>query len=132
MLKVLRVSSYNPVSWQLSLVDSELDQILSGDSSIEGINHHNGSRKKDENANPLQKHQFLRKGGGMRGAALSKLLNHENNQNMNNKAQTARKELDEDFICGICQERMTEDEMEEDSLCYCKAQCGKSHQVLDF
>ena len=63
MLKVLRVSSNNPVSWQLSLVDCELDQILSGDSSIESVNH--GCRTK----------QFLRKGDGMRGT--SKLSNNE-------------------------------------------------------
>lgn len=55
MIKVLRVPETNPLSWQLSLVDTEVTNILAGNF---------GGRVQRENGR--RTHAFLRRGSGER------------------------------------------------------------------
>ncbi len=108
MLKVLRLKPENPLSWQFSLTDSELQQVLSSEigTCID---------KKQENET---RRAYLRKGQGRATSDKSSVLQSAK------KAQ--RKDLCDDHICGICQEDMTIEEFENKSLCFCETQCGSN------
>ena len=129
MIKVLRVPSDNPIAWQLSLVDSEIESILSGEVGARS------SRKKNHTRNNI----FLKKGHGER-------LRQQKNQSTKNEVEgeanvqsqdeqsinVAQKELNEDNICCICQDEMTTQESEGDALCFCESQCGTNFHSRCF
>ena len=141
MIKVLRVPSDNPISWQLSLVDSEVESILSGEVAARSRRESNsrigGSREKNHHT----RNNFLRKGQGDR-------LRQKRNQSMkNNKGSdeiiqsvdeqngtysVTRKELDDDNICCICQDEMTMEDFEDNTLCFCESQCGTNFHTRCF
>ena len=107
MVKVLRVPETNPLSWQLSLVDSEVTNILAGRIGTT-------SRR---NNRPARPHAFLRRGS--RSEAKP--------QGSDERPPTRkRKELEEEDVCPICQEYMTEEELEADALCFCQDSCGSN------
>ena len=108
MLKVLRVPADNPLSWQLSLVESEVSKIIS-----EGFQ----GQKTDKT-----KFSYLRKGYS---ASRDELKGCKTN----NHTKVVRRDLD---ICGICQEDMTNDELRRDALCYCEVQCGTNFHKKCF
>ena len=137
MIKVLRVPSDNPISWQLSLVDSEVESVLSGEVGRRGRSINGDSREKNQNT----RNNFLRKGQGDR-------LRQKKNQSMKNVQEgvgtvksteerngaycATRKELDEDNICCICQDEMTMEDLEENTLCFCESQCGTNFHTRCF
>ncbi len=130
MIKVLRVSPDNPVSWQLSLIDSEVDSILSGE-----VCSKNNVKKR----NPP--HSFLRKGHGRlrqqrRESTKRGENDDENTDTKENKLPNcvARRELNENdtSICCICQDEMTVEDFEAGALCFCESQCGTNYHIRCF
>ena len=119
MIKVLRIPSSNPLSWQLSLIDSEINLILSGEIS----------RKKQKKK--LITHSFLRKGYG-----ISNKTNPSDNLHEGDKTKDSypskQKELEDDTICPICFDEMTKDELEANQLCYCESSCGSNFHKKCF
>ncbi len=121
MLKVLRIPKDNPLSWQLSLMDTEVDQVLSGDLVKRSSSSNQG------NGSCIRLHPFLRKGHGLkRSSKVSSSSSLDKNDDSSPKAMISvqRKTLADDSICCICQDEMTEEDMENDILCYCEALCG--------
>ena len=133
MIKVLRVPTDNPIAWQLSLVDSEIDSILSGEvhSCLATITNRST-------------HKFLKKGEGFMMRSNRKVLNssgdgksgdciddHLQKGNEGTKP-TARKDIEEDNVCCICQEEFTSSELENDMLCFCESQCGTNFHKKCF
>jgi E3 ubiquitin-protein ligase ZSWIM2 len=102
MTKVLRVPSDNPVCWQLSLIESEIEMCLRG--NFESNASERGARR-----NP-----FLRR-------------RNENNRpgsTGSNASNRDRQELVEDEVCPICQDEMTPDDLKNNRLTYCASSCG--------
>lgn len=105
VLKVLRVPEANPLAWQLGLVDTELDNVLAGRVG------------EDSRRNIRARHAFLRRGGGRDG------MEKEGGEGERPETKD-RRDIAEDEVCAICQEEMTPEELENEKLCYCKAECG--------
>mmetsp|Transcript_25009 Transcript_25009/g.28936 ORF Transcript_25009/g.28936 Transcript_25009/m.28936 type:complete len:223 (-) Transcript_25009:48-716(-) len=128
MVKVLRVPANNPLSWQLSLVDSEVNSILSGEilsRDKSNIKPHHGT--------------FLRKGKGERWRKKkSNSKDNEINKDVevvNSKEEgymVIRKDIQTDEICCICQEEMSREDLEADILCFCESQCGTNFHKRCF
>lgn len=126
MIKVLRVPSDNCIAWQFSLVDSEIESILSGEVS-------RNTNKKS------QTHSFMKKGHGERqrqqkqNKALKSYKDGDEVQELDDTTYcVSQKELQEDNICCICQEEMTRQHFEEDELCFCESQCGTNFHSRCF
>ena len=126
MIKVLRIPSDNPIAWQLSLVDNEVDSILSGQV---------GSRSKGKKNHPPR--IFMKKGHGERlRQQKNKSTENEDETNTNSEDEgsishcVVRKELSDDNICCICQENMFSCDL--DTLCYCESQCGTNFHKKCF
>lgn len=120
MIKVLRVPSDNPIAWQLSLVDSEIEAVLSGELN----------RKINQS-----RFSFMKKGYGERRNRQK----HNSVQNIDSQEEDnlshdsiAQKELKEDNICSICLEEMTVRDVEDDILCFCRYQCGTNFHTKCF
>lgn len=125
VLKVLRISIDNPLAWQLSMVDSEVDQILSGAYIARNVSSSNGDGTVVPSSQSL--HSFLRKGQGHGGGTTHKNKKNNENENRNGTSPSVkveRKELSNDPTCCICMDNMTEGDLEEDLLCYCEVLCG--------
>jgi E3 ubiquitin-protein ligase ZSWIM2 len=124
LIKVLRVPSDNPIAWQLSLIDSEIDSILSGQV---------GSRGNNGKKNPPRR-SFMKKGHGekLRQQKKHSMMKEREGETDNSNGSydddmtksVLRKDLLEDNICCICQEDMTMEDFEGDALCFCESQCG--------
>ncbi|GMH52673.1 hypothetical protein TrST_g1459 [Triparma strigata] len=110
MIKVLRVPEENPLSWQLSLVDTEVTNILAG--NLGGRDNR-------------RTHAFLRRGSGERRLGSSE-GERKVDKDGNSEPQRERQELVEDEVCPICQDDMTQEELEQNLLCFCKATCGSN------
>jgi hypothetical protein len=106
MIKVLRIKYDNPLSWQFSLTDSEVQKVLSA-----------GLVGTCRQTNPT-KRKFLRKGQGKATLVNSSLAQ--------STKSVARKDISYDNICGICQDHMTIEEFEREEICYCESQCGSN------
>jgi E3 ubiquitin-protein ligase ZSWIM2 len=119
MIKVLRVPETNPLSWQLSLVDNEVLQILSNDSRTNGAKDF----KKSSEAST-----FLRKGSGTRQRHNARLSSASVEQTQESllSVSHSRKDLTEDNLCSICQEEMYEDDFQDNNLCFCQNGCGSN------
>lgn len=117
MLKVLKVPSTSPLSWQLSLTDNEMDKILCRD-----------HLKESDSRITKVKHPFLRRGcGHLEQKRKSKEIEmEENDATKNPNPKRVRKTLEEDSTCSICQEEMTIQDLEADMLCYCDSSCGSN------
>lgn len=117
MIKVLRVPETNPLSWQLSLMDSEVLQILSSDPRIEG------AKDVQEKAKVSG---FLRKGSGTRQSNSTTSDDVEQKQTPSLREVHSRKGLLEDNLCSICQEEMHENDFQDGNLCFCQNGCGSN------
>ena len=119
MIKVLRIPSSNPLSWQLSLIDSEINQILSGEISCK------------KHKKKLHTHSFLRKGFG-----TSNKTNPPDNllegEKMEDTYSSKQKGLEDDIICPICFDEMSKDELQANLLCYCESSCGSNFHKKCF
>jgi len=117
MIKVLRVQETNPLSWQLSIVDSEVSQILSG------------ARGKDETSAVDGRPKistFLRKGDGIRQKDSSRTCAgvEEDEEQPSLYAAHGRKDLTD--VCSICQEEMNENDFVNENLFFCQTGCGSN------
>jgi E3 ubiquitin-protein ligase ZSWIM2 len=99
MLKVLRVPRENPVLWQLSLTDNEVDQVLAG--SL-------GRRRE------VVTHHFMKRKG-----------KSESKSDAKSDPGVTQQVLQEDENCPICMDEMKPD----DPLTYCKKQCGNNIHI---
>ena len=114
ILKVLRVQETNPLSWQLSIVDSEVSQILAG-----------ARGKEEASVVDRRPKTFLRKGDGMRQKDSSRTcaeVDDEGQPSLN--AAHGRKDLTD--VCSICQEEMNENDFVNENLFFCQTGCGSN------
>ena len=119
VLKVLLVPNTNPLSWQLGLVDNEVDQILTG-------NHLMRNNRSKESPRP--RHPFLKKGEGKcrnKNHGKGPTTDAEESSSEGEKCVN-RKDLTEDCTCSICQDDMLEEELHDNALCYCEMGCGSN------
>jgi E3 ubiquitin-protein ligase ZSWIM2 len=100
MMKVLRVPRDNPVVWQLSLTDNEVDQALSGSLGRQRVEVRHAFMKRKE-----------KRGGG--------------EEKTEEELGVTRLQLQEDEVCPICLDPMKADE----PLTYCKKQCGNNIHI---
>jgi hypothetical protein len=119
MIKVLRVPETNPLAWQFSLADIELNRLL------------DGSFSREEKA-VIAKHNFLRKRHGSTRKGRPKVDEEDEKSNNEPRKLVDRKILQNDTICGICQEDMTVEDLERDKLCFCETQCGANFHKRCF
>lgn len=99
MIKVLRVPQDNPLIWQLSLVDSEVQQILQG-----------RFRRVVESHPPARR-------------TVKTDDKSDDNKSSN---EVARKPIEDDEPCPICQEDMKDDI---NATTWCKISCGNSMHI---
>mmetsp|Transcript_14807 Transcript_14807/g.21172 ORF Transcript_14807/g.21172 Transcript_14807/m.21172 type:complete len:649 (-) Transcript_14807:89-2035(-) len=151
MLKVFRVPSDNPLAWQLSLIDSEIDLLLSEEEDAKdgltwkwrkiGINGggSEGSRT-GSHSNPRHTN-FLRKGSGTtlwevrRKNKLVKNGHGEEESEEDGERDEGsgdrippprRKKISQDPTCPICMQDMTQEEELDGLLCFCAKRCGSN------
>ena len=105
MTKVLKVSTSNPLVWQLSLTDIELSEILSG--------------------------RHLSKSKRSKKKSVRELITGQTTVKLNDSNQVTRqrKTLDDDRSCAVCQEEMTDNELLSRKLCFCKDGCASNFHV---
>ena len=133
MIKVLRVPFENPICWQLSLSDSEVEEILCGEMC-------ESARKKCKE----KKNDFLRKGHGEKLREIKSKASKEGrvgdrfvkacSQGVGKTTTLSvqQKQLNEDNICSICLQDMTDQDADSNLLCFCEAQCGSNFHTLCF
>jgi len=110
MNKVLRVPETNPLCWQLSLIDSEITNILAG---------------KFNATTTSQRHAFLRRGArDMRSSSPD-----SNGSATDSNPSKTRQELVPDEVCPICQDEMTSEQLSENEICFCEQSCGNNIHV---
>ena len=105
MTKVLRVPYSNPLSWQLSLTDIELTDILSGRHLIRS------RRVIKQTACDLISYQ------------------KEIISDKTGISSRERKCLDDDRSCAVCQEDMTDEELNKRELCFCRGGCASNFHI---
>lgn len=147
MIKVLRVPEDNPMAWQLSLVDSEIDAILSGDIHSRMLAKKNDRNNRNSNTNARNKstYKYLKKGEGVMmmkkrqerpigSDCYNEKTDKEKGERANNELEIVlpRKPLEEDNVCSICQEEFTIYDFENDILCFCENQCGTNFHKKCF
>ncbi len=102
MLKVLRVPKTNPVIWQHSLLEREINDCLSG-----------RYRTADQSRRPTVRDYLKRS---------SKSSCDDDNNNNNAK----RRQVEEGDTCPVCLDDLTNEDKE---LTYCKSGCGKQAHI---
>lgn len=147
--QVLKVPPTNPLAWQTSLIDSEVDSILDG--GIFGPNKegrhgsvHGGERTADNGMPPSgQRRDFLRRGAGRTSAGGTSSLKETGDDGVGGKGTegSGRRRLDivPGEVCPVCQEEMEEDggsevisrngpaaTAPEGRLTYCRDGCGNN------
>lgn len=101
MTRVLKVPATNPVVWQLSLTDRELDDVL--------------------RCSTLPQHLLLRRDQLLSAAAAGKAAAAEDEAAA---GAVARKAVTDEDPCPICYEEMGECDL--DMLVWCRTGCGKN------
>lgn len=113
ILKMLKVPCSNPLAWQPSWSENEIDRILSGAFV--------------RNATTSQRiaHAFLKKGDGAKSLRKEDDSIEEKESEAVDTAPVIQRDIDH-VACSICQDEMTESELDADKLCYCEGSCGSS------
>ena len=136
MIKVLKVDPKNPLSWQLSLTDIEIDKILSNAHRCRRVGPY-----ASDSSTTKKYHSFLKKGQGKNMSLLKKSTsddesnNDDSNINCNEEVvviEKAARSLENDPLCSICQEEMLESDILENKLCHCVAGCGSNFHTKCF
>jgi hypothetical protein len=117
LLKILRLATTDPLSWKPRLSEDDINKILDGNhtnSSIQGC---------------PKRVDFLRKGAGLNPKA--KPCDEVSNDAPHQTAlgTVARKTLDEEDRCPICQENLTDLEFQDNQLHYCDNGCGSNFHL---
>jgi len=100
LVKIYRLDPCDPLIYQLSFIDSEVQKLIS---MRHGVIQNNNQQKNRER----------------------KTYKKEPEENFNKKNSRKRVELKNDDICPICQDEMTEN----DDLTWCRNSCGRNIHV---
>jgi len=109
MTKVLRVPRSNPIVWQVSLVDRELDEALRCERG--------GARRRHPHANPTARAPNDRQTTSAKPAPASSL---------GDAAFPAPRPLDPDEPCPICYDPMRDEDVRTGAAVHCRDGCGRS------
>lgn len=137
MLKVLKLKSTDPLSWQLELSDMNINQILT-------------TKSRKEKSKEKTTHAFMKRGHGMamwnsRNSKSNDNIDTAQDQRRNDSSSLSdsssspqdhtqqnqyhkRKPLSQDTICSICQDEMSPTQ----NLWYCMQGCGSNFHTLCF
>eukprot|EP00903_Cladosiphon_okamuranus_P020873 g19168.t1 len=146
MLKVLKVSPTNPLAWQTSLIDSEVDSILDGvDFGATKDGRHGGDERAAGNGAPRpgQHREFLRRGAGRTSAGGSGCVKESGGDGVGSEGVEGggarRLDIVPGEVCPVCQEEMEEDgrgdavppvgaaaTAADGRLTYCRDGCGNN------
>lgn len=107
IIKILRIDPSNQLAWKTQLSEEDINLMLSSGSS----------GRKDH----LDKHEFLKQGA----AAANTRPNHTEEE----APLATRKALDQGEVCVICQEEISDLELLDNLLCYCKLGCGSNFHL---
>mmetsp|Transcript_16282 Transcript_16282/g.29528 ORF Transcript_16282/g.29528 Transcript_16282/m.29528 type:complete len:610 (-) Transcript_16282:867-2696(-) len=116
VIKILKVPQTNPLAWALRWSEGVVDRILSG--RLDG----------GKSQSTTNNHAFLKKGDRTRKARLKEDESAKDNRNLPtvDEASVAQRELEQSSTCSICQDEMTDSQLDGELLCYCSASCGSS------
>jgi hypothetical protein len=110
----------HPLSWQLSLSDAECDTVLSYHST-NTLSSSGSSRS------------FLRRGGAAAAAGSSGNSSDSDGGGggeVSNDAPLRRQqELTDDSICPICQDDLSQDQLDAGDICFCESSCGSNIHI---
>lgn len=106
LLKILRLDPSNPLAWKTQLSEEDINLILNSGSS--------------GRMDAIVKHEFLKR----EAAVANTSLNHTEDEVSLQLA--TRKTLDENEVCVICQEEISDIELLDNLLCYCNLGCGSN------
>ena len=118
LIKILRLGPTNPLAWMRQLSDADINHILKSEHC-----------KNCDDSRGHRKHNFLKKGASKARMDV-KDLKPQTQQQM--APTIERKTLDEEDKCSICQEDMTEWELKDEQLCYCREGCGSNFHLRCF
>ena len=123
MMKVLRVKATDPLAWQLSLVDSEVTQVLARGKKPGNVA---ASETGDGPSPGTARHAFLRRGQGAAASGRAGSEQEAAGACVEGRDTRTRQDLTADEVCPICQDDMTEQQMTSGHLCFCEHQCGSN------
>ncbi|CAM9220273.1 unnamed protein product, partial [Phaeothamnion confervicola] len=116
-VKVLRVPEDNPLAWQTSLLDSEIEVVLAGRLTA-GNGRDSGGGSGDGGDG---KHSFLRRDAKAKAAGRS----GAGDSGTSSSSSVSRQPLSLGEVCSVCQEGMAGDDCgEHAALTYCSGGCG--------